>query len=87
MPDYHWPSVQDFNIPGQPDYLSFADLTGFGPNGLQTPHMDWELDIPLPEQMLLPQDLTTLPMTLDWDWAEMIGGSYPSFENGNFSST
>jgi hypothetical protein len=81
-----WPSVQDFNMPGQPDYMSFADLTGFGPNGLQSPQMDWDgADVPLQGgQVLLPQDLTTLPMTLDWDWAEMSGGAYPSVENGNF---
>jgi hypothetical protein len=101
-------------MPGQPDYLSFADLTGFGPNGLLIPpnaHMDWDVTGPpshpgmaasgggvhmqqqhqhqqqFPEAghvILLPQDLTTLPMSLDWDWAEMSGGAYPSVENGNF---
>lgn len=34
-------------------------------------------------QPLLPQDLWQLPMTLDWDWAETLGGAYPSFENGS----
>ncbi|KAK4669674.1 uncharacterized protein QC763_205020 [Podospora pseudopauciseta] len=36
------------------------------------------------QQPMLPQDLFSLPMTLDWDWAEMSGGAYPSVENGNF---
>lgn len=35
---------------------------------------------------LLPQDLFSLPMTLDWNWAEMSGGAYPTVENGNFGS-
>ena len=35
-------------------------------------------------QPLLPQDLFSLPATLDWSWAEMSGGAYPSVENGNF---
>jgi hypothetical protein len=36
------------------------------------------------QQPLLPQDLFALPMTLDWNWAEMSGGAYPSVENGNY---
>jgi hypothetical protein len=36
------------------------------------------------QQPMLPPDLFSLPMTLDWDWAEMSGGAYPSVENGNF---
>lgn len=36
------------------------------------------------QQPMLPADLFSLPMTLDWDWAEMSGGAYPSVENGNF---
>lgn len=36
------------------------------------------------QQPLLPADLFSLPMTLDWNWAEMSGGAYPTVENGNF---
>jgi len=36
------------------------------------------------QQPLLPQDLFGLPATLDWSWAEMSGGAYPTVENGNF---
>ncbi|KAM0435303.1 hypothetical protein ACHAPT_003397 [Fusarium lateritium] len=36
------------------------------------------------QQPLLPQDLFSLPMTLDWSWAEMTTGAYPTVENGNF---
>ena len=38
------------------------------------------------QQPMLPQDLFSLPMTLDWDWAEMSGGAYPSVENGNYGN-
>lgn len=38
------------------------------------------------QQPMLPQDLFSLPMTLDWEWAEMSGGAYPTVENGNFGS-
>lgn len=30
----------------------------------------------------VPQDLWQMPMSLEWDWADMTGGQYPSFENG-----
>jgi len=38
------------------------------------------------QQPLLPQDLYALPMSLDWEWAEMSGGAYPTVENGNFGA-
>ena len=34
------------------------------------------------QQPFVPQDLFQMPMSLDWDWAGMTGGQYPSFENG-----
>lgn len=34
------------------------------------------------QQPFVPQDLWQMPMTLEWDWADMTGGIYPSFENG-----
>lgn len=77
------------------DFGSFADLTGFGSiaamnaaatfpppvAGIQSPPMGVGGAY---QQPMLPQDLFSLPMTLDWDWAEMSGGAYPSVENGNF---
>lgn len=84
--------------PDSSDYNAYADMAaldamgamnaaGMGPaaGGLGSP--------PLPgaggpagffQQPMLPQDLFSLPMTLDWNWAEMSGGAYPSVENGNF---
>lgn len=77
------------------DFTNFADLTGFGsiaamngatsfppPSiGIQSPPMGLNGTF---QQPMLPVDLFSLPMTLDWDWAEMSGGAYPSVENGNF---
>lgn len=69
------------------EFISFADLTGFGqldnqpqPSVLQSPPAVGGGF----QQPLIPQDLYSLPMTFDWDWAEMSGGAYPSVENGNF---
>lgn len=37
------------------------------------------------QQPVLPQDLFSLPMNLDFTFAEMSGGAYPTVENGNFN--
>ncbi|KAK3326530.1 fungal-specific transcription factor domain-containing protein [Apodospora peruviana] len=75
---------------GGGDYASFADLAGYGgmaglngvgPGGLTSPPLG---GAGIFQNPLLPQDLFSLPVTLDWDWAEMSGGTYPSIENGNF---
>lgn len=80
----------DFNMNDPTEFTSFADFTGFGqindpnnhppiPNMASPPNVTAAFSNPL-----LPQDLYALPMSFDWDWAEMSGGSYPSVENGNF---
>lgn len=77
------------------DFTNFADLTGFGSiaamnAGSSFPPPSIEILSPPMgvngtfQQPILPADLFSLPMTLDWDWAEMSGGAYPSVENGNF---
>lgn len=75
------------------NFPSFADLTGFGSigtaaamnhpggAGLQSPPLG---SGGMFTQPMMAPDVFTLPMTLDWDWAEMSGGAYPSVENGNF---
>ena len=70
------------------DYASFADLAGFG-SAMGGGPMEGVTRPPLGpggifQQPMLPPDLFSLPVTLDWDWAEMSGGAYPSVENGNF---
>lgn len=70
------------------EYAAYAEMAGFntmnpgvmGPGGLTSPPMGGGFF----QQPMLPQDLFSLPMTLDWDWAEMSGGAYPSVENGAF---
>ncbi|KXX81750.1 Transcriptional activator protein acu-15 [Madurella mycetomatis] len=55
--------------------------------GMTSPPMGGDMPPPPSaffQQPMLPPDLFSLPMTLDWDWAEMSGGAYPSVENGNF---
>jgi len=85
MPSAGWPGQHPDYPQQEPNELgSFSDLTGFGPNGgIRSPHMGMGMAAPF-QQPLLPHDLYALPMTLDWDWAEMSGGAYPSVENGNF---
>lgn len=76
----------DFGGGDPMEFTSFAELTGFGqldtvpPPPLQSPPT---AGIGF-QQPLIPQDLYALPMSFDWDWAEMSGGAYPSVENGNF---
>ena len=80
------------------NYAQFADLAEFdamnaaagltgpasgGGGGLTSPPLGGGFY----QQPMLPQDLFSLPMTLDWDWAEMSGGAYPSVENGNFGNS
>lgn len=64
------------------DFESYNNMNAFGASGVSPP------PVPLTArpftQPLLPQDLFGLPATLDWSWAEMSGGAYPSVENGNY---
>jgi hypothetical protein len=56
----------------------FTDIQGFtNGNEINSP-----LNINSFQQPFVPQDLWQMPMTLEWDWADMTGGQYPSFENG-----
>lgn len=71
---------QHQQIPQNGDFDSFNAMSGAG--GYPDPSA-MVMDHPF-HQPLLPQDLFALPMTLDWNWAEMSGGAYPSVENGNF---
>jgi hypothetical protein len=45
------------------------------------------LDPNIFQQPFVPQDLWQMPMTLEWDWANMSGGAYPGFENGLVTDT
>ncbi|KAL1881882.1 hypothetical protein Daus18300_000936 [Diaporthe australafricana] len=77
----------DFSGGDPMEFTSFAELTGFGQltnNGPPPPLQSPPAQGAGFQQPLIPQDLYALPMSFDWDWAEMSGGAYPSVENGNF---
>lgn len=77
-----WP--QDFAVPQNGEFDSFNEMN-FQSNGVQSPPMPGVAAPFQAQNPLLPQDLFALPMTLDWSWAEMSGGAYPTVENGNFN--
>lgn len=74
QPENNW-NNQEFQVPQNGEFDSFVNL------GTMPPQMAYA---PQFTQPVLPQDLFALPMTLDWNWAEMSGGAYPSVENGKF---
>ncbi|KAL2135080.1 hypothetical protein VTI74DRAFT_9896 [Chaetomium olivicolor] len=87
----------EFTPPDSSDYNAYADMAAF--EALDPLHAAGIASPPSVagggtaggtggffQQPMLPQDLFSLPMTLDWNWAEMSGGAYPSVENGNFGS-
>ncbi|CAK7216291.1 hypothetical protein SCUCBS95973_002763 [Sporothrix curviconia] len=74
------------------DFMSFSDLTGFGsiPSDMPPPmpHDLGDLQSPpmmpdgMPSNQFLPQDLFSIPMTLDWSFSGMGDGIYATMENG-----
>ena len=80
------------------DYMSFSDLTGFGsiPSDMPPPMPhdlgDLQSQPMMPEgmpssQLLpqdLPQDLFSIPMTLDWSFSGLGDGIFAVAENGGF---
>ncbi|KAF4966931.1 hypothetical protein FSARC_5446 [Fusarium sarcochroum] len=73
-----WP--QEFPVP-QPNQNGEFDPANYGDGNM---HSSPQPPMSAFQQPLLPQDLFSLPMTLDWSWAEMTTGAYPTVENGNF---
>lgn len=70
----------EFMTPNGRGVAPFTDIqaaTTNGINELNSVNMDFVFNQPF-----VPQDLWGTPMTHDWDWAEMTGGPYQSFENG-----
>jgi hypothetical protein len=68
----------EYMTPNNGGMTPFADIQGFA-NGNE---INSPLNINSFQQPFVPQDLWQMPMTLEWDWADMTGGQYPSFENG-----
>lgn len=69
----------DYSVPQNGDFDSFVGMNGFAAQ--ESPPIG--VGVPF-QQPLLPQDLFSLPMNLDWNWAELSGGAYPTVENGRF---
>lgn len=74
----------DFMTPGP-----FSDLSYTSPSSFPPDFQNGEFQNGSPQMMsnvfqqpFVPQDLWQMPMSLEWDWADMTGGAYPSFENG-----
>ncbi|CZT50259.1 related to transcriptional activator Mut3p [Rhynchosporium secalis] len=68
----------EYTTPPQGMTSPFADIQGYR-NGNES---NSPLNMNNFQQPFVPQDLWQMPMTLEWDWADMTGGAYPSFENG-----
>lgn len=71
----------DFN---SAEYMSPAGMTPFADIQAYSNNNDMASPVNINsfQQPFVPQDLWQMPMTLEWDWADMTGGQYPSFENG-----
>ena len=92
------PTSNNENFPPVPDYLpgpgdfpnmmtsvngglsDFSDMSQFGNGGMSSP-----LNMGSFQQPFVPQDLWQMPMTLEWDWADMAGnGPLPNVDgNGD----
>ena len=70
--------IPDFRNGSDYSMTPFADGQGY----MNTNDINTSLDLNTFQQPFVPQDLWQMPMTLEWDWADMTGGQYPSFENG-----
>ncbi|CAK7274198.1 hypothetical protein SEPCBS119000_006048 [Sporothrix epigloea] len=79
------------------DFMSFSDLTGFGsiPSDMPQPMPHNLGDLQSPPTMpngvhdyhILPQDLFSIPMTLDWSFSGMGDGIFATMENGGLDIT
>jgi hypothetical protein len=68
----------EYMTPNSNGMTPFTDIQGYtNGNEINSP-----LNLNSFQQPFVPQDLWQMPMTLEWDWADMTGGAYPSFENG-----
>lgn len=83
------PAEYNNGVPFTPGFESdFADLlasqndmAGMG-NGQHMPNtMASPMNIGAFQQPFVPQDLWQMPMTLEWDWADMTNTGYPSYEH------
>lgn len=75
----------EFMTPNANGMTPFADYQNYpngGNGGGSVNDVNSPMNMNTFQQPFVPQDLWQMPMTLEWDWANMTGGQYPSFENG-----
>ena len=90
------PLPMDFSTPSGSDFANLLTNSGLTPHfqgddNIQQPQQQQQtgglsgspFDLDSFQQPFVPQDLWQMPMTLEWDWADMTSMGYPSFsENG-----
>lgn len=76
MPDNNYNDGNDYIAAGA-GVSPYGDMQGYLAGNVNSP-----LNTNTFQQPFVPPDLWQMPMTLEWDWADMTGGTYPSFENG-----
>ena len=67
----------------EPDFGDVPPMAGGMVDGMQMPTNGASpLNVGSFQQPFVPQDLWQMPMTFEWDWADMTGtGGYPSYEH------
>lgn len=78
----------DFSTPSGSDFANMLNPSGLTPNFQSNNDMQQQFDGLLGptfdpdsfQQPFVPQDLWQMPMTLEWDWADMTNMGYPSFD-------
>lgn len=72
MPEFHHDFAESMaaNGLGQSGFTTGASF----PGNYGTP-----MDMPSFQQPFVPHDLWQMPMTLEWDWADMTGAVFPDF--------
>ena len=83
------PLALDFSTPSGSDFANMLNPgngipQGFGENGDLQQQLGASMGSPFNtesfQQPFVPQDLWQMPMTLEWDWADMNNMGYPSFD-------
>ncbi|KAL1980505.1 hypothetical protein VTN96DRAFT_4029 [Rasamsonia emersonii] len=75
MPEFN-PDFQNILSPNSLDQSGFPDQTSYSTSGAATEGMSFQ-------QPFVPQDLWQMPMTLEWDWADMSSSNPPTFDQGD----
>lgn len=78
MPEFHHDFAEAMAANGLGQSGGFTTGPPFPGNNYGAP-----MDIPSFQQPFVPQDLWQMPMTLEWDWADMTGAVFPDFGPGD----